>query len=281
MKSFRYALLSLLLPLALAACAQQDDAASTAAAPAAPPTTEQAPAAAPAEPASTDAADEAEADASSEAGPDTAAAPSQPVQAPQGPAPIEGTHYVLIDDPQPLQPLNGQIEVVEVFGYTCGACASFEPLVSAWKKRQPDDVRVTMLPAAFGGIWNEFAKAYYAADAMGLVEATHQPLFRAIHVERSLGSGQRLTNEDIAAFYAQHGADARKFAQTMESFAVAGQLRRAQQFAAASGVDATPTMLVNGKYRVVSGQDYQDVLRIVDHLVARERAAAGSDDATQ
>ncbi|MEN1943248.1 thiol:disulfide interchange protein DsbA/DsbL [Luteimonas sp. MJ293] len=265
MKPFRYALISLLLPLLLVACAQQDDAAPTTTAPAAAPAVEHAPASAAA------AADTASTDAPAQTAPAQATTP-------QGPAPVEGTHYVVVEDAQPLQPLNDQIEVVEVFGYTCGACASFDPLISAWEKRQPEDVRVTMLPAAFGGIWDTFAKAYYAAESMDLAEATHGPMFRALHVDRSL-SPQGLNTNVLAAFYAQHGADERRFAQTMESFAVAGQVRRAQQFAVAAGVDATPTMIVNGKYRVVSGQDFQDVLRIVDHLVARERAAGGSDTA--
>lgn len=239
MKILRHAFLSLLLPLALVACAQQDDATPAATPAATAPASVEQPAA----------------------------------QAPQELAPVAGTHYVEIADPQPYLPLNGQIEVVEVFGYTCPACASFEPLVSTWKQRQPDDVRVSLLAAPFGGAWQPFAKAFYAAESMDLVEATHKPLFDAIHRERSLPDG---STDAIAGFYASHGADAGQFAQTMESFAVSGQLRRANQFIERTGVNATPTMVVNGKYRVVSGQDFQDVLRIVDYLVEQERAAAGA-----
>ena len=89
--------------------------------------------------------------------------------------------------------------------------------------------------------------------------------------------GQGRNAGGIQAF-AGHGADAGKFAQAMESFAVSGQMRRALQFTQRTGVDATPTMIVNGKYRVVSGQDFQDVLRIVDYLVEQERAAAATGD---
>ena len=236
MKTFRYALFSLLL-LLLAACAQQDDAV--------PATTAQ--------PTATEAAN-AEADAA------------------DAPAPEAGVHYVEIEDAQPYRPLEGQVEVVEVFGYTCPACASFEPLVAAWKERQPDDVRVSLLAAPFGGFWMPYAKAYYAAEAQGLVDATHKPMFDAVHRERSLPV-QGVSSEAIADFYASHGADAGEFAQTMESFAVSGQLRRARQFADRTGVDSTPTMIVNGKYRVIAGQDFQEVLRIVDHLVEMERSA--------
>lgn len=238
MKTFRYALISLFLVL-LTACGQQDgDAAATAGQPA----------------------------------PATAAAPAA-----ERPKPQAGVHYVEIDDAQPYLPLDGQIEVVEVFGYTCPACASFEPMISAWKERQPDDVRVTRLAAPFGGPWMPFAKAFFAAEAQGLVDDTHNAMFNAIHRERSLPA-QGVGTDALADFYASHGADARQFSQAMESFAVSGQLRRAEQFVNRTGVDSTPTLIVNGKYRVVSGQDFQDLLHVVDHLVERERAA-GADEA--
>ena len=237
MKTFRYALVSLLLAL-LAACSQQEGGAPAAAQPSA---------------------------ASAASAPAAADAPAF--------TPVAGQHYVEIADPQPFQPLDGRIEVVEVFGYTCPACASFEPLVSAWKARQPDDVRVTLLAAPFGGYWMPYAKAFYAAEAQGLVDATHQAMFDAVHRQRSLPV-QGVSTEAIAEAYAAHGADAKEFARTMESFAVSGQMRRARQFVDRTGVDSTPTMVVNGKYRVIAGQDFQDVLRTVDYLVERERAAA-------
>ncbi|MEZ0471437.1 thiol:disulfide interchange protein DsbA/DsbL [Luteimonas salinilitoris] len=270
----RLGLLPLLLTVLLAACSQNDAPADAAP----PPTTAQpaptdADAAAPADAdaapdASTDAAPAAEAADVPDDAPAVAAAPP----APQGPEPQPGTDYVEIPNGQPYQPLNGQIEVVEVFGYTCPACAQFEPLLSAWKRRQPADVRVTAVAAPFGGYWMPYARAYFAAESMGLVDKTHQAMFEAVHVQRSLPV-QDATPEAIGGFYAQHGTDAGKFASTMQSFAVNGKLKRAEQFIARAGVDSTPTLIVNGKYRVTSGRSYEQVLNTAEHLIARERAA--------
>ena len=69
------------------------------------------------------------------------------------PAPVAGTDYVEIANGQPLEPLDGKVEVVEIFGYTCPHCATFAPLMSAWKSIAPADVRITYLPAPFGGYW--------------------------------------------------------------------------------------------------------------------------------
>lgn len=190
-----------------------------------------------------------------------------------GAPPVEGTDYVLIPNGEPFEPANGQVEVVEVFGYTCPHCATFHPLISAWKARLPADVRVTYLPAPFGGYWIPYAKAYYAAEALGVVDQTHDEMFSALHVGRALPI-QNATPEEIGAWYAsQAGVDAGDFAATMQSFGTDAKLKRAAQFIQRSGVDGTPSLVVHGKYRV-TGRTLPDTLRIASHLVAMERAAA-------
>ena len=67
--------------------------------------------------------------------------------------------------------------------------------------------------------------------------------------------------------------DAKQFASTVESFAVNAKLNRAKQWAIRSGLEGTPTMIVNGKYRVL-GKTFADMLRITDQLIAQESAVA-------
>lgn len=191
------------------------------------------------------------------------------------PAPVAGTDYVEIANGQPLEPLNGQVEVVEIFGYTCPHCATFQPLVSAWKAGLPEDVRLSYVAAPFGGYWEPYAKAYYAAEALGVAEASHDAVFRAIHIERSLPVQPLPTDEQLGQFYAQFGADPATFASTLSSFGVNGKLNRAKQFiqrSFGSDVASTPTLVVNGKYRV-TGRSLEENLRIAQQLVDRERAA--------
>jgi thiol:disulfide interchange protein DsbA len=59
---------------------------------------------------------------------------------------------------------------------------------------------------------------------------------------------------------------------TLNGPGVDAEMQRAYDFLERSGVEGTPTMIVAGKYRVTAPP--ADVLRIVDQLVARERAAA-------
>lgn len=216
-------------------------------------------------------------DPAAAATPDTAPAAEATSPAPAAPAPgapVAGTDYVLIANGQPFLPLNGKVEVVEVFGYVCPACAQFQPLVNGWKKNLPANVRFTYVPAAFGGPWTNYGKAYYASETMGLVERTHDDLFKAIHIDQTL-KGERGMDSvaDIAAFYGKYGVDPKQFASTVESFAVNAKLNKAKQWAIRSGLEGTPTIIVNGKYRVL-GKTFADMLRITDQLIAQESAAA-------
>ena len=202
---------------------------------------------------------------------------NNPVVPPQGPLPVAGTDYEEIAGGQPYQPLDGRIEVVEVFGYVCPACASFHPVVSEWEKKLPADVHFTYVAAPFGPEWNPYAKSYYVAESMGLVSRTHDALINAIHVQHTMpGEGDTPDEQKIADFYAGYGANPTQFLAAMNSFAVASKIARGKQFMARSGVASTPTLVVNGKYRVTGGRGWQDKVRIADHLIAMERAAAGN-----
>ena len=260
-------LLSLSLPrlLALTACSGPEAPAPAATpAPAAPAETAapSAPATQPGEAAAT------------AAEPAQAAAPAPAASAPTGPAPVAGVDYIEIANGQAFQPAAGKIEVAEVFGYTCPHCAQFEPEFQAWKQRQAADVAVVQVPAAFGGYWLPYARAFYAAEALGVQEKTHDAVYAAIHLEQTL-NGERSPNDkpqDIANFYGKQGVDPKTFLDTMGSFSVVAKTNRAKQFAQRSKITGTPSLIVNGKY-LVKGKSYEDMLRIADHLIARERAA--------
>ncbi|MET0892135.1 MAG: thiol:disulfide interchange protein DsbA/DsbL [Pseudoxanthomonas sp.] len=222
----------------------------------------------PAEVAPTTGSAAAAAPASAETTPATPASATPPA----GPEPVAGTDYTEIDAGQPYAPQAGKIEVAEVFGYTCPHCAQFEPLITAWQRKQPADVQVTPVPAAFGGYWITYARAFYAAETLGVLEKSHDAVFSALHVQHSLELNS--TPEQIGAFYAKYGVDAKTFASTMSSFGVETKLNRAKQFAVRSKVEGTPSIVVAGKYLVsVDQRGYDVMFNTVDHLVARERAA--------
>lgn len=192
---------------------------------------------------------------------------------PQGPAPVEGVDYTVIADGQPFEPADGKIEVVEAFSYICPACAQFEPLFNQWKARQPADVRVVYVPAQFRPDFREYAKVYYAAQALNIDRQSHDAVFKAIHQDRTLpGEGEPFDAAKVAQFYTQYGVSAEQFLQAMGSFAVAAKLSKANQFLVRAQIGGTPSLIVAGKY-LVKGRTMADMLRITDHLIAQERQA--------
>lgn len=188
----------------------------------------------------------------------------------QSSVPVEGTDYVVIPGGQPWQTLKGKIEVVEVFAYTCHHCADFQPLVDAWKRKLPRDVRFSPVPAAFDP-GDTYARAFFAAGHLGVLDRTHAELFRAIHGAHTVPMVNASADE-LAAFYRGQGVDAAKLKATMYSPAVDAEMQRARSFLLASGLQGTPTLIVDGKYRI-QARTHQDALRIADQLIAMERAA--------
>ncbi|MGV8922851.1 MAG: thiol:disulfide interchange protein DsbA/DsbL [Thermomonas sp.] len=197
----------------------------------------------------------------------------------KSPPPVAGVDYVEIPNGQAFDTTDGRIEVAEIFGYVCPACAAVQPTVHAMKAKFPGDVHMVYVPAAFGSMWDTYAKAYYTAEAMGLVEKTHEAMFRAIHIDKTLKGERGIdTPEEIAAFYQSYGADPKQFVSSMASFAIAAKLNRARQWATASFGSApggTPTFVVNGKYRV-TGKTWDDAFRVINQLVVAERVKAAA-----
>ena len=197
--------------------------------------------------------------------------PATTLAAPPAPAPlVEGQDYEVIPDGKPFAPAKGRIEVAEVFGYTCIHCAHLEPTLVAWKKTLPRDVQLTPVPAAFGGYWIPYARAFFAAQQLGVQQRTHQAVFDALHKTGALPI-QNASIDEIANFYASQGVERAKFIAALRGPVVDQQLAKARDWVGGAGVEGTPTLIVNGKYRVTGGRNYSDMLKIADRLVARER----------
>lgn len=184
---------------------------------------------------------------------------------------VEGTHYQELDNPVRTSDPN-KIEVTEVFWYGCPHCYSFEPLLENWEAGLQDDVVFVRSP----GMWNEImethAQIFYTARTLGVLEETHEATFDAIHQR-----GNYLQSKEAARrLFSDHGVDPSEFDKAWDSFAVSSAVRRASSRMRDYGVRGVPSMIVNGKYRVSSGNavpTQADMLEVVDFLIEKERQA--------
>ncbi|MGH8245677.1 MAG: thiol:disulfide interchange protein DsbA/DsbL, partial [Gammaproteobacteria bacterium] len=135
-----------------------------------------------------------------------------------------GKHYQEIVPAQPVA-TDGKIEVIEVFWYGCPHCYDFEPYIDAWAASKAPDVEFRRIPAAFNKAWQIHAKAYYAAEVLGVVDKIHTPFFKALHESK-----RRLDDEaSLAQFFAENGVSKEAFIEAFSSFAVDAKVQQALQ----------------------------------------------------
>lgn len=172
-----------------------------------------------------------------------------------------------------------KVEVVEFFWYGCPHCYSFEPDLNKWLKTKPANVNFVRVPAIFRETWAIHARAYYTAEALGILDKTHNLFFKALHKDRI----RLATEKDIAAFFVSNGVTQEAFTQAWNSFVVQSRVKRAITLTRRSGISGVPAMIVNGKYRTSAkeaginnpgGAGHDDMLRVVDALVKKESSPA-------
>lgn len=211
------------------------------------------------------------------------AASAQQAAAPQW---QEGKTYTLIANPQPTnQP--DKVVVTEVFSFGCPVCNRFEPFINKLKAELPKGAVLEYLPASFipAEDWPVFQRAYFTAKALGIDTKSHDAMFHAIHDPNgplaTVEPGtQRLkahqpTIEDVAAFYAKFGVKPATFVATANSFAINMQMKRADKQIMAWGINGTPTLVVDGKYKLDIGtsKGAQQAVDQTLYLVRKELAA--------
>jgi protein dithiol oxidoreductase (disulfide-forming) len=179
-----------------------------------------------------------------------------------------GKTYFLVDPPQPTAS-GDKIEVLEVFSYACIHCAHFQPYADEIKAKLPADAEFSYMPAIFNTAWEAFARGYYTAQSLGIAEKTHQAMFDAVHRDHR----QFQSFNDIAAFYGEHGADVEKFTTLATSFEVESKLARSRAMVPKYGIDGTPSIVIDGKYRITgaSAGGYPQTVALVDLLVKKAR----------
>ena len=208
------------------------------------------------------------------------AAPAQPPAA--APNWVEGKNYFLIAQPQPTNLPKGKVLVTEVFSYACPACNQFRPYMQKLVKSLPPNAVLDYVPASFNPSedWPMFQLAYVTAQTLGIADRTHEAMYDAVWTTGELATteGNTLksrmpTIEDAARFYQkQAGVPAAKFLETAKSFGVDTQVRHDEDLMKAYGIDRTPTLIVNGKYRVTvqeAGGPAQ-MVDVVNFLVHKE-----------
>jgi protein dithiol oxidoreductase (disulfide-forming) len=170
----------------------------------------------------------------------------------------------------PAQPTHdpAKVEVIEFFWYGCPHCYDFEPLLNKWKENLPKNVEFIRQPAAFNETWTKHAKAYYTAEALGVVDKIHADFFEAVQKK-----GQDLeTEEQLVPFFVAHGVKEADFREAYNSFPVDAKIRQAGAMAARYGITGVPAIIINGKYKTngkIAGS-HEKMIEVMNKLIEQE-----------
>jgi len=188
----------------------------------------------------------------------------------------EGIDYTVLAKPQPTD-TGEKIEVLEFFMYSCPHCYHLEPTIEAWLKTKPDNVELRRMPAIFGEKVEPHARAFYAAELVGVEEKFHEPLFRALHdLKRSIWD-----EDELVSFAEEQGIDGTEFREAYNSFFVNMKVRRAAEMGQRYGVDGVPDFVINGKYRSSPSQtgSRERLVEVINHLIAVESGKTATEAA--
>ena len=186
---------------------------------------------------------------------------------------IEGTHYEVL--PTPVKTITGNnVEVTEVFSYACIHCYHFEAVAKQWKNTMPQGAEFVQTPALFNKAWAYYARIFYTAKILDVLDPVHEEVFKAIHVQRN-----RLTGMDeLAPIFAKAGVERDILESTFDSFGVTSQVQMADKRVREGFKTAgTPELIVDGRYRITSGLagDHPTMFKVADFLVAKVKRERG------
>ena len=116
-----------------------------------------------------------------------------------------------------------------------------------------------------------FAKAYYSAISLGVLDQVHLDIFEAHHLKK-----QRLRGEsDFRDIFVENGVDVTEFTRMFNSFGIRSMVNQGKARVSAFRTKGTPEIVVDGKYRVTSrlSGSLKEMLDVAGFLVEKERRA--------
>lgn len=182
----------------------------------------------------------------------------------------EGVHYDVIDG---VDQANDD-GLVEFYSLYCSYCYRYEPIADAMKTAFADQFSkvhvASVAPSPEAG--STMTRAYILAQKMDIAEKINRVMF-----DYNFKKGHLLREpDDIRNVFIVNGIDGQTFDKGIASFAVTARFNQWQRLIDKLGVRATPTFVVNGKYRInpTSLRDSDDLtaslINLAGYLLEKE-----------
>jgi len=181
--------------------------------------------------------------------------------------------YRLIEPAMPTQD-ESKVEVLEFFWFGCPHCFAFEPAINKWAESKPEYVNFVREAPPLNPSWEQHSRAFYAAQTLGITDGMFDATFDEIHKKK-----KPLRNAKKVAQFIESldlGVSAADFTKEMDSFAVNQAMKRSMLRAQQAGIQAVPSVVINGKYMTSNSLagSRQGIIDTINELAAKEHEAA-------
>lgn len=191
----------------------------------------------------------------------------------------EGTDEAVELDTVEGETSNSEISVVEYFSYGCNHCYRLELFIDAWLATKDEDVTFSRVAVPTRDDWVPYARAYYIAEDLGILEKVHSLIFRAIYVNKQPMGQKRLLKR---MFTGVAEIESEKFEEVWASDRIPKMVQNAAIELRDLGVDASPTIVVAKKYLITpeTAGDLGLIFDVVDFLVEKIKSERKMEDST-
>lgn len=168
----------------------------------------------------------------------------------------------------------GKVDVLELLWYGCPTCYMIQPNLEHWATSMGDAINYRRMPAVTNDDMLLLARAFYAAEVLGVMGRVHKRLFHAIHESRR----QMMSESDVVEFFEEQGVEKKDFESALNSKYVNNKLQRAKAMASRLGIQGAPSIVVDGKYLVDPSmvRSPQEFVEVIDFLVNKVRTTVRS-----
>ncbi|MDX1706816.1 thiol:disulfide interchange protein DsbA/DsbL [Pseudidiomarina sp.] len=166
----------------------------------------------------------------------------------------EGVHYEVIAETATEKP-----EIREYFSFLCSACYRFEPVAKALATEYPEAfVKNHVSFINYKGMGISLSRAYLVARQLNKDAEISDAIFKRNFIDNNMIGSK----EDLQDIFAAHGIPPEELDKAMNSFSVRGMANKMDRNASNLSVNATPTFIVNGKYKMnpAGFRDSQDFI---------------------
>lgn len=180
-----------------------------------------------------------------------------------------GEDYLQLVEPIDTGLSKKQVQVLEFFWYGCVHCFEMDKELNRWLLKKPKRVSFQRIPAVMRDEWLPHARAFYAAQRLGVLDAVHTPIFKAIH-ERKIPLNEEGSLVDFIAIKASLAPE--DVGTQMDNILNRAAILQGIQLQKQYGLPGVPVVIVNGRY-IVNGRlarGFPRMMKIVDFLVNKE-----------